>query len=369
MRNGAPPPLAPFETPAAWNASTLGGDQSWTVHLTEAHRAELLNALAHFKDATQRRGMTAQWLHGTLMPPPADFPLPTLGPVLRRARADLEARFGLVLLRGVPVGDQSLKDLHLMHAGLAGHVGTPRPQTVFGELVQDLRDVGQAPLKERRGSKHNRALAFHNDPCDVVSFLCVQPAASGGTARFASSVAIHNALLRSAPAHVGTLYGDLVHAYQEYLFVRTGWNQRLRPRARTYRMPTFSVADGYFACKYSRFYVDQAQEFPEVPRLGADQRAALDAFEEEIAAPRWHVAHDYAPGDVVFINNYVCFHARTAFTDDAADAGRRRHLLRIWLAVPNSRPLSRKWKNQVFFRRVEAGAIRGGVPVPEATYE
>jgi alpha-ketoglutarate-dependent taurine dioxygenase len=359
----------PFETPAAWDASTLRADGSWTVHLTDAHRAELLNALAHFKDVMQARGMTAQWLHGTRMPPPADFPLPTLGAVLRQARADLESRFGLVLLRGVPVAGQSLKDLHLMHAGLSGHVGTPRPQTVFGELVQDLRDVGQAPLKERRGSKHNRALAFHNDPCDAVSFLCVQPAASGGTARFASSVAIHNALLGSAPAHVATLYGDLVHAYQEYLFVRTGWNRRLRPRARTYRMPTFTAAQGQFACKYSRFYVDQAQEFPEVPRLTAEQQGALDALEEEIAASRWHVTHDYAPGDVVFINNYVCFHARSAFADDAADQTRRRHLLRIWLAVPNSRPLSRHWKRQVFFRQVEAGAIRGGVPVPEVSDE
>ena len=96
-----------FETPAAWDASALRADGSWTVYLTDAHRAELLNALAHFKDVMQARGMTAQWLHGTLMPPPVDFPLPTLGAVLRQARADLESRFGLVLLRGVPVAGQA----------------------------------------------------------------------------------------------------------------------------------------------------------------------------------------------------------------------------------------------------------------------
>jgi alpha-ketoglutarate-dependent taurine dioxygenase len=359
------PNLVPFDTPAAWEGSTLRDDTSWRVRLTDAHRAELLAALRHFKDVMEARGITAQWLHGLRTPRPAEFPLPTLGPLLRQAQADLEERFGLVLLQGLPVADQTVKDLHLLHAGAASHLGTLRPQTVFGDLVQDLRDVGQAGLKARRGSKHNRALPFHNDPSDVVSFLCIQTAEHGGTGLFASSVAIHNALLRSAPAHVATLYEDLVHAYQDYLFVETGWNRRLRPPTRTYPMATFSTAHGRFACKYSRFYVDQAQELPDVPRLSTRQRAALDALEEEMAAARWQLHLPYEPGDMIFVNNFVCFHARTAFTDHPRDEQRRRHLLRIWLSTPNSRPLSSQWKRQVFFKRVEAGAVRGGVPVPE----
>jgi alpha-ketoglutarate-dependent taurine dioxygenase len=359
-------PLAtPFDTPAAWEASALRTDGSWLVRLADPHRAELLRALDHYKEAMRARGMTAQWLHGHAVPPPEDFPLPTLGPVLRKAQRDLEERYGLVVLRGAPVAGLGTKDLHLLHAGLAGHVGTPRPQTVFAEMVQDLRDAGQASLIERRGSKHNRALPLHSDPCDAVSFLCIRGPESGGTSIFASSVAIHNALLRSAPEHAETLYGDLVHTYQDYLFVRTGWNQGFVPRERTYRMPAFTAEQGYFACKYSRFYIDQAQELPEVPRLSAAQRDALDALEEEMRAERWQLRLQYEPGDVTFINNFVCLHARTAFTDDPRDETRRRHLLRIWLSMPNSRPLSAHWKRQVFFRRIEAGALRGGVPVPE----
>jgi alpha-ketoglutarate-dependent taurine dioxygenase len=353
---------------AAWEGRALREDRSWTVALTDGHRAELLAALAHFKQAAQARGQTAQWLHGNMTPAPADFPLPTLAPLLARVRADLEHAYGLVLLRGFPVEGQAPKDLHLLHAGLTGHVGTLRPQTVFGELVQDIRDVGQAPLAERRGSKHNRALPFHNDPSDAISFLCVQAAREGGESFFASSVAIHNALLRAAPEHVAALYGDLSHAYQDYLFVRTGANQRFLPRRRFYRMPTFSAEQGHFACKYSRFYVDAAEAFPEAPPLSARQRAALDAFEEELAAERWHLALRYAPGDLMLINNFVCFHARSAFRDEEGDERRRRHLLRIWLAMPNSRPLSPHWRRQVFFRRTEAGAPRGGVPLPEVSY-
>jgi hypothetical protein len=39
-----------------------------------------------------------------------------------------------------------------------------------------------------------------------------------------------------------------------------------------------------------------------------------------------------------FINNYTILHARTAF-DDFEEEDRRRHLLRLWLEVPQMRPV------------------------------
>lgn len=359
--------IKPFEIPAAWDAVTLHRDPSWMIHLTDPHRVELLSALEFFKDTTHSQGLTAQWLHGNMTPQPANFPLPTLGPLLKQVQTDLEEKYGLVVLKGMPVSDFSGKELHLLHAGIASYVGTPRPQTVFGEVVQDIKDIGQASLIERRGSKHNRALPFHNDPCDAISFLCIKPALSGGKGLFASSVAIHNALLNSSPTHVQTLYQDFTNTYQDYLFVRTGMNQDLLPKQRVYAMPTFSTEQGYFACKYSRFYIDQAQEIAEVPRLTSRQRQALDAFEGELQNEKWHLTFEYQPGDVVFVNNFVCFHARTAFTDDPANETCRRHLSRIWLSMPNSRPLSPRYKHY-FFQNIEAGAIRGGLPLPEVNY-
>lgn len=136
-------PIRPFNVPAAWEGQTLHDDQSWIIRLTDGHRTELLAALEHFKNAVHARGLTAQWLHGHMVPAPGDFPLPTLGPLLQQGRVELEERYGLVLFKGFPVTKLSLKDMHLLHAGLAGHVGTVRPQTVFGELVQDIKDGGQ----------------------------------------------------------------------------------------------------------------------------------------------------------------------------------------------------------------------------------
>lgn len=359
--------IQPFDVPAAWDAYTLGNDLSWINHLTDTHRAELIEALDYFKHYTRARGLTAQWLHGNMTPTPESFPLPTLGPLLVRARIELEDKYGVALFKGCPIEDLSLKDRHLMHAGICSHVGTLRPQTVFGEMVQDIRDSGQASLIERRGSKHNRALSYHNDPSDVVSFLCINPARSGGVSLFCSSVSIHNALLQSSPTHAHTLYEDFMHTYQDYLFVRTGANDQFVPTERYYPMPLFTSEQGYFACKYSRFYLDQALELPEVPRLTKRQIDALDALENELSNSKWQYKLEYEPGDVMFINNYVCFHARTSFTDDE-DERYRRHLLRAWLSMPNSRPLTSSWQRQVFFRNTGAGAIRGGVPTHEVSY-
>jgi hypothetical protein len=360
--------IEPFQVRAAWEGKTLEQDQSWVIDITESHCQELSGALDVFKAWAQQHKLTAQWLHGNLLPTPENFPLPTLGPLLRQAQQELEEGYGLILMRGFPIDGWIAKDLQLLHAGTVSYIGTCRPQTVFGEMVQELRDQGQATQIERRGSKHNRALALHNDPCDAVSFLCIQPARSGGIGQFASSVSIHNALLATAPGAVETLYQAFDWAYQEYLFVRTGANQQYLPRRDFYPMPIFTSAEGKFACKYSRFYIDQAQLMPGVPPLSGQQQAALDALEAELANPQWQFAIPYQRGDLVLINNYVCFHGRTPFVDSTENEQQRRHMLRLWLATPNSRALAPSWLEQVFYQRVAAGDLRGGVPNPEFSY-
>ena len=45
-------------------------------------------------------------------------------------------------------------------------------------------------------------------------------------------------------------------------------------------MPVFAVQDGKLTCQYSRTYVEQAQERPEVPRITEAQNEALDLLAE-----------------------------------------------------------------------------------------
>jgi hypothetical protein len=44
------------------------------------------------------------------------------------------------------------------------------------------------------------------------------------------------------------------------------------------------------------------------------------------------------PGDIIVANNYDILHGRSAF-DNAETEAEPRHMLRLWLSLPNGRPL------------------------------
>ena len=92
------------------------------------------------------------------------------------------------------------------------------------------------------------------------------------------------------------------------------------------------------------------------PRLSPAQWEALDLLHD--LAEELSFAMSFAPGDIQLVNNHVVYHARTAFADDA-QSGADRLLLRLWMAVPNSRPLPRG--HEILWRSIAAGAPRGGI--------
>lgn len=64
------------------------------------------------------------------------------------------------------------------------------------------------------------------------------------------------------------------------------------------------------------------------------------------------------PGDIALLNNTTMLHAKTAFKD-FADPAKRRHLLRLWVAAPNSFPLPEDSFYKEKWGSVEVGD-RGG---------
>jgi len=124
-------------------------------------------------------------------------------------------------------------------------------------------------------------------------------------------------------------------------------------------MPVFGVRDGKLTCQYSRTYVEQAQAFPEVPRISDAQNEALDllaAVAEEVC-----LQSPFVPGDIQLLNNHVIFHGRTAYEDDS-ETGQERLLLRLWLSMPNSRSLPEGFEG--FWGSIARGVTRGGVMQP-----
>jgi hypothetical protein len=73
----------------------------------------------------------------------------------------------------------------------------------------------------------------------------------------------------------------------------------------------------------------------------------------------------FKPGDLQFVNNHVALHSRTAF-EDHAETDRKRHLLRMWLSVPNSRPLSDALST--IYQDRKGGEVRGGFPSRTGKY-
>jgi len=123
-------------------------------------------------------------------------------------------------------------------------------------------------------------------------------------------------------------------------------------------LPVFSFARGRFAGHLLRVLIDRADSSDVAPGLEAAQREALDALDEVGEERGLQLRVRLEEGDLLLLNNWTTFHRRTEFVDGEGAQGRR-HLLRIWLSMPNSRPLVEAFRPH--FGAVEAGALRGGM--------
>ncbi|MEM9660192.1 MAG: TauD/TfdA family dioxygenase, partial [Planctomycetota bacterium] len=233
---------------------------------------------------------------------------------------------------------------------LVRRVGTPISQSASGETIFSVRDERFGADDPRtRGPNTKRRLSFHSDRCDVIAFMCLRQAKSGGENQIVSSMAIFNEMVQRRP--------DLIETLQQPFYLRRH-NVDSGNKAPWCRQPIFSFCEGRFASSYLRVLIDRAYALPELPNLSQLQREALDLLEDLASDPALHVSFRLQPGDLLLLNNWVTLHRREEFVDHD-DPARRRHLLRIWLSVPNSRPIDSLFRDN--FGETRAGAIRGGM--------
>ena len=95
---------------------------------------------------------------------------------------------------------------------------------------------------------------------------------------------------------------------------------------------------------------------PRLPgKLVRAQQAALDAIQEMASSEEFCFSMWLEPGDLQLVNNHVAIHSRTHY-EDFEEPERKRHLLRLWLAVPQGRPLCAGLAGG---RQVRVGVVRG----------
>ena len=300
--------------PAAWRGADIEHTADWCVRLSADDRAELDAALAHIKRAQLEFPAFEK----------GDFPLPTLSARLQHVADFLESGFGFMLIRGVPVQDYSEADIRILYYGLGLHLGAPVPQNPAGDLLGTVMNVGNAQDKNTRVYQTNAYLPYHTDPSDVVGLLCLKQARVGGLSSLVSVASVYNRMLDECPEYLGLFYRQVYYAHMgEDLPSLT---------------PLFSYYDGKFTCRYLRQYIELGHEIMGLP-LSQVEQEALDYFDAIAREPTLRLDMMLEPGDLQFANNYMILHSRTGF-EDYDEVDQRRHMLRLWLKMPNARRLA-----------------------------
>jgi hypothetical protein len=340
---------APFR-PRAWTAADAQRDSSWLLRLTAEEAEGIDMALKHAKRANKAFTQMTQ----------ADFPLPSASRAsLERAIDCTQGRWGMCLVKGIPTDRWSEDEARLACWGMSLCMGTARTQNRASQFMNDVRDEGATyKTKGGRGYNTNASLDFHCDSCDVVGLLCRREAKVGGESKIVSSIALRDEIARRRPDLIEVLQGPWYHSYQ-------GAQAPSEPPY--YMCPILGSDPVYFAMRANRKNVMAAQrDFPDIPRLTAAQIEVLDLMDELMADPSLCFSMWLERGDLQLLNSYVTLHARTDFQDHE-DPNLKRHLFRLWIAVPSSQPLPPEWKT--YFGDVRAGSVRGGLVGSAMTQE
>jgi len=310
----------PLDIPAAWKGADWQSDSSWVYTLTPSVIQELQAARA----AVESSGRD-------LFDITADaFPLPSFAAARQQLLADLEGGRGFALIRGLPVDNCSQQQAATLFWGLGCHLGAADSQDAAGNLLHDVRDTGRDLSEDNiRKYQTNQDIPYHNDGSDIFLLLCLKNAKRGGRSRLVSATAVFNEIVRRRP--------DLAELLQQP-FHFDARAQQIPGAPRYQEVPIYNYYEHRLSIIHKRFYIDLAQRFPEVPRLSPKQTAVLDLFDEICAEPGICLEFDMRPGDILAANNYDILHSRTAF-EDYEDPQQRRHMMRLWLTIPNGRPL------------------------------
>jgi alpha-ketoglutarate-dependent taurine dioxygenase len=290
-----------------WRATDLANADEWELQLSSAERAEFATLLSDANCALDALRKRLLWM-----------------------RERLETGAGVVLLRGLPLANFPEAEISAAFLRLVSEIGTPLTQAAEGSRIFSVRDAGFAQDDPRsRGPNTSKRLSFHTDRCDVIGFLCLQEARSGGDNEIVHSRAVYDAIAEQRP--------DLLDVLKQPFFYKRHTVDLGNDRPWC-QQPIFSFCEGHFACSFLRVLIERAHADPSLPSLSPLQIEALDFLEATAADPALFLRFRQHRGDLLLLNNWVTLHRRTAF-EDWPELERRRHILRAWLAVPNSRPL------------------------------
>jgi len=329
---------------SAWYGCDLMASRNWIELLSETEIAEV-------ESATSKLTESANSSFDLTSITTDDFPLPTLSGRLRQLLDEVLNGRGFVLIRTLPTRRWTRREAAIAFLGIGVHLGGLRMQNAAGHLLGHVRDLGRSSDDpEARIYQTRERQTFHTDSCDVVGLLCLQVAKSGGLSSLVSSTTIFNEMRRRRP--------DLVRLLLDP--IETDRRGEVPEGEKPYfSIPVFNWYRNLLSAIYQRQYIESARRFSGIKPLSQLQVEAFDLVDELANDPALNLNMELQPGDMQFVHNHTILHDRTAF-EDFPEPERKRHLLRVWLAPANARPLP-----QIFAERF--GSVtpgdRGGITV------
>jgi len=303
---------------SAWKGSAIGGKEGLVTTFTAAHldaMHDLLEATRHLPIEAVTRQM---------------FDAPGLNEILAEVADELAHGRGAVILRGLARERYTDDELTRLHWGIGTHLGIAAPQNTKGDLIDHVIDVGRENNPLGRRQYGTEELIFHTDGItgQNLGLLSLHKGKSGGLSKIVSGLTVHNELARQRP--------DLLELlYEGYPYHRKGKQRPDMPLISPYPVPVFSCIDGIVSLQYIRDYMLTAGDM--LGGMPAQFREALDQFDAIANDPDNNVTFMLEPGEIEWVNNRAVMHSRTQFEDHPPPLPKR-HLVRLWVDVPNGRP-------------------------------
>ena len=328
------------QTPATWRAADWADPDAWSWHLDDEAVAEVVTATQRFA------GVDPQTV-GDLGAREIRFE--SLADRLGALHRTLVGGRGFELIRGLPVRALSEGQAAAIFVAIGAHLGSARSQNADGHLLGHVRNVGLDVADPTvRIYQTDRRQTFHTDSTDAVGLLCLEEAAEGGESLLVSAPAIYNEMLDREPELAAALFDP----------VATDRRGEVPPGADPwFSIPVLSWFDDHLTVLYQRQYIESATRFAAAPPLTSRMVAALDLFDEIANDPAMYLRMRLSPGDMQFVHNHSLLHDRTGFVDKPRAP---RHLLRLWLSLPDDRRLPEVFATR--YGSVEVGD-RGGIVV------
>jgi hypothetical protein len=303
----------PIDHPSAWTSAALGSREALSVPLGAAELDAVDELLARTRHLAPQQVTRAEFDH------------PVLDRLLARLKTEIMDGRGIVIIRGVTPERYTEEQFQRIYWGIGTHLGIAAVQSALGDRLGYVENkVGD---QVNRGYRGLGELHMHTDSYEIVGLMSVRKALEGGQSAMVSSLSIHNEILRERPDLLPALYRGFYYASEEARFSSKPVTDEM--------VPVFTVKDGILSCIYEAGHMRNAAAAMEQP-LPTDLAEALDFFSATARRDDLALSFTLEPGEMMIWHNYTNLHSRTAFKDDPASP---RRLLRLWLTVPDGRPV------------------------------